>query len=239
MTLRFDPARYPGWRPDGPVLVHGGTTHTVAVAAAGPAAVHADVDAPVLAPGAVRWVVAYGSNACPDRLVDKGLDRCGAVLLPARLRGWVAAFEARPTAYGAVPLTLVPAPEAEMVTWVLGVHVGDTAAVDASEGRVAEGVAEDGGGPADARHAPAGAYRLAHVGPVVVADRLQLADAVAFVPGPHTQVQVDDTGRWRRWPHVDQAAAVAHLEAGGPSRDAPLVGEVVAGPWPASALRGR
>lgn len=27
---------------------------------------------PIGEPGAVRWSVAHGSNACPDRVVDKG-----------------------------------------------------------------------------------------------------------------------------------------------------------------------
>lgn len=237
MTLHFDPATYPGWRPDGPSLVLAGRTHPVAIDPERPTSVRAPLEAPVLEPGAVRWVVAYGSNACPDRLVDKGLDDRGALLLPATLRGWVPAFEARPTGYGAVPLTLVPRTDAATATWVLGVHVDDTPRVDASEGRVAEGMAEDGGGPADAHHAPAGAYRLAEVGEAIVAGCLRLAPAVAFVPGPHTRLQVGGDGRWMTWPHVEQRAAAAHLVAGRRDVAAPPADRVVAGPWPATALR--
>src|SRR5690606_38322861 len=138
------------------------------------------------------WVVAYGSNASPGRLVDKRLDRRGAWLLPAEVRGWVAAFEHRHTGYGSVPLTLVPEAGARLDTWVLGVHVDDLPTLDRSEGRLAGDASGAAGGPArdDARQAPPGAYRLGSVGEVVVAGRWRLPDGLAYLPGPRTRVQV-------------------------------------------------
>jgi hypothetical protein len=234
----FDPASYPGPRPPGPVVVVGGEVHPVRIAAhEGAFGLQARVVAPVLDPGAARWVVAYGSNASPGRLVDKGLDARGAVLLPARLRGWVPAFEHRRTGYGSVPLTLVPEPEAVTDTWVLGVHRDDTPTVDASEGRVV-GLAPDELGdpdpraPDDGRRAPPGSYRLGHIGPVSVDDDLVLRDAIAYLPGRRTGVQIDGSGGWRTWPATDQAAARAHVDRDGPWRDAPLGGGTVLGAWP-------
>lgn len=234
MIAPFAPQTYPGPRPDGPTLVHRGRLHDVTVVGHPPRPV-ARVDADVCEPGAVRWVVAYGSNASPGRLLDKGLDDRGAVLLPATLDGWVAAFEDRHTGYGSVPLTLVPQAGARIETWVLGVHVDDVPVLDRSEGRmVSDAVAatwED-----DLRHAPPGAYRLGHVGEVTVAGRWRLPDALAYLPGPHTRVQVLPDGGWRTWPRSDQAAAAAHADAGGPSRQPPSVDRPVTGPWPDTPL---
>lgn len=207
---------------------------------------HAGVAIP-LAPAAVlavvaeprwRWVVAYGSNASPARLIDKHLDRRGAVLLPAVCSGWVPAFEQRRTGYGSVPLTLVPQPGVTTPTWLLGVDVADTGRVDRSEGRVPDGgtaIERD-----DRHHAPPHAYVLAHAGPVHVPAastggvELRLDDAVAYLPGPATRVQVDAAGRWRTWPQVDQLGAVAHLDADGPWRHPPAARRIVGGPWPAA-----
>lgn len=225
----FDPASYPGPRPRGPVHVRGG-----AAARVGP-----DELTSLVASPRWRWVLAYGSNASPGRLVDKHLDRRGAILLPAVCTGWVPAFEQRRTGYGSVPLTLVPEPGASTSTWLLGVDVVDTGRVDRSEGRV-----PDGGTPIerdDRHHAPPYAYVLAHVGPVCVPAaasggvELRLDDAVAYLPGPATRVQVDADGRWRTWPEVDQRAAVAHLDGGGPWRHPPVAERVVGGAWPVAA----
>lgn len=242
MIQPFRPATYPGPRPRGPVLVHRGRAHAVQLPPPVPddgtlvgAPVDAPVGADVLEPGAVRWVVAYGSNASPGRLLDKGLDDRGAVLLPARLSGWVAAFEGRRTGYGSVPLTLVPQPEARSETWVLGLHVDDVEALDRSEGRLPSDTAEATWGD-DLRHAPPGAYRLGHVGEVTVADRWRLPDALAYLPGPRTRVQVGPDGGWRTWPRSEQAAAAAHVDARGPSREPPPVARPVTGPWPHTTM---
>lgn len=245
-VVAFDPAGYPGPRPDGPVLVHAGRTHEVEVVAraadGGTPQVRArsGVDSPVLDPDLVRWIVAYGSNASPSRLVGKGLDRRGAVLLPAHLGGWVPALEQRRTGYGAVPLTLVPAEGVTTATWLLGVHVDDTGVLDRSEGRppgdvagrVGAGPRVVGPEPDDLHLAPTGAYRLGRVGTVHVAGRWQVERALAYLPGPRTEVQVDESGRWRTWPEVDQSSAAAHVDTRGSCRPAPPVPSAVIGGWP-------
>jgi hypothetical protein len=234
----FDPATYPGPRPPGPCLVHDGRVHVVPlpeeVVGHPGAALRTEVDAEVADLEAVRWVVAYGSNASPGRLVDKGLDRRGAWLLPAEVEGWVAAFEHRRTGYGSVPLTLVPDAGARLETWVLGVHVDDLPALDRSEGRLPGDAV---GGPIrdDARQAPPGAYRLGPVGEVVVADRWRLPDALAYLPGPRTRVQVP-AGEWRTWPRWEQTDAAVHAAAGGPSALPPPVPAAITGPWPETPL---
>jgi hypothetical protein len=220
---RFDPARYPGERPGGPVLVTDEGQVPVGVAAA--------VERTDL-----RWLVAYGANASPDRLRDKGLTGPGALLLPARLHGWVAAFEARLTGYGAVPLTLVPQPGVRTDAWVLGVHRDLVGVLDRTEGRVPDGcpdrVDPDAGSP---RHAPPGSYQLGRVGPVRVAGGWVLPDGLAYLPGPSTAVQRCDDG-WRTWPAHDQAAAGRHLAGDGPSAPAPRPRAPVLGPWPMTPL---
>jgi hypothetical protein len=235
VTRRFDPASYPGWRPDEPVLVHAGQVE--------PVQVHAGRVEPTLRAEDRRWVVAYGANACPDRLVDKGLDRRGALLLPARVRGWAAAFEARITSYGAVPLTLVPTgDDRPHDTWVLGLHPDDLPTLDRTEGRVevAAGVTpvpvHRGGDAVDGP--PPGTYRLGRIGEVEVAGGLRLPVGLAYLPGPATSVQVVDGG-WRTWPASDQAEARAHVRSGGEHAPAPQPadGDVVTGPWPPTPLR--
>ncbi len=187
-------------------------------------------------PVAVRWVVAYGANASPDRLRDKGLTGPGALLVPAELDGWVAAFEARVTGYGAVPLTLVPQAGARTASWVLGVHRDLVDELDRTEGRVA------GGAPrrvdpraGSTRHAPPGTYQLGHVGPVRVAGGWVLPDGLAYLPGTSTEVQRHDGG-WRTWPTHDQTTARRHLATGGPSAPAPPPPAPVLGPWPRTPL---
>jgi hypothetical protein len=247
----FEPSEYPGPRPAGPVLVRDGRVHDVEVVAgdAGPV-LRAGVDASVLSPSAVRWVVAYGSNASPSRLVGKGLDARGAVLLPASVAGWVPAFEHRRTGYGAVPLTFVPRAGVRTTTWLLGVHVADTRRLDRSEGRRprdAAGAEDPADAPADVRAtgpppddlhtAPADAYRLGRIGDVDVAGGWRVDDALAYLPGSRTEVQVDAAGRWRTWPAVGQPSAAAHVDADGPSRPAPAPADPVRGPWPHTPLR--
>lgn len=238
----FDPASYPGPRPDGPVLVHDGRLHDVEVVDGdGGPALRSPADAAVLAPGVVRWIVAYGSNASPPRLVGKGVDRRGAVLLPAAIEGWVVAFEHRRTGYGSVPVTLVPASGVSTATWVLGLHLADTGRLDRSEGRrTADGKSDGAVEEPDDRHlAPPGAYRLGRVGRVAVGDHWELPDALAYLPGPSTAVQTDADGGWRTWPDVDQAAALAHVGAAGTTRSArpaPDVDAEIRGAWPATPL---
>jgi len=192
---------------------------------------------PALTPSAdVRWSVAYGANADPDRLRDKGLTAHGVLLLPAVLVGWVTAFEQRWTGYGAVPLTLVPAPGRRLDTWVLGIPPAVVDELDRTEGRAGDGapaVVDPSAG--SARHAPPGTYQLGHVGRVEVAGGWVLSDALAYLPGPATHVQVvGDT--WRTWPESDQAVARAHVGSGGASEPAPPVTDPVLGPWPRTPL---
>lgn len=241
--IRFDPATYPGPRADGPVLVM--DDEVVALTLDGPP------DAPlrpadpgalpgparVLEPGVARFSVAYGSNASPPRLVDKGLTVAGAVLLPAVVRGWVAAFEARRTGYGAVPLTLVPSPGAVTRTWVLGLAPEALPELDRTEGRLPDGPpATREPDDADPRRAPPGTYQLGPIGDVEVAGRWVLRDALAYLPGPWTQVQITDDGDWRTWPEHNQAAAEAHVHADGPSAPAPAVVDPYLGSWPETPL---
>lgn len=201
-----------------------------------------------------RWCVAYGSNASPLRLEDKGLDVDGAVLLPAELRDHVPAFEPRRTSYGSVPLTLVREPGAVTATWVLGLpeHLLDR--LDVTEGRDPRDVdldprtagnQDEVGTEAAVRTddgllvAPPGTYRLARVGTVRVAEVLEVEDAVAYVPGPATRAQVLDDGSWRTWPASDQQEAADHVDRGGPARSVPPPVDVVTGPWPANRLTVR
>jgi hypothetical protein len=241
----FDPASYPGPRPDGAVLVHRGEVHTLPRHDAR----FPDRLAPPdeLPPGvsgstsAWRFSVAYGANANPARLIAKGLDVAGAVLLPAEVMGWLPAFEQRLTAYGSVPLTLVPADGARIETFVLGLPPGSTPVLDRSEGRVDGGVravAADTGpsDPADGHVAPPGTYVLGAIGEVVVAGRFLLRDALAYLPGRTTRVQLDADGAPRTWPSNDQAVARAHVAAGGPSRPVPPPPAPIVGPWPPTPL---
>jgi hypothetical protein len=191
----------------------------------------------VLDPGVARFSIAYGSNASPLRLVDKGLTVGGAVLLPAVVRGWVPAFEARRTGYGAVPLTLVAAPGVVTETWVLGLPPEALPELDRTEGRLPDGPpATREPDDADPRRAPPGTYQLGPIGDVEVAGRWVLRDALAYLPGPWTQVQITDEGGWRTWPEHDQAAAAAHIDADGPSAPAPAVVAPHLGPWPETPL---
>lgn len=219
--MRFDPATYPGRPPEGPTLVRRGGRHTVRVdgTADAPLSVPSGIaGAEVLEPGAVRWSLAYGSNADPDRLVDKGLDQKGAVLLPASVLGHRRVWEARrTTSTGAVPLTLGTAPGIRLDTWVLGVHVDDTAALDRSEGRGSN-------------------YALGRVGPVAVSDRFLIADALAYGPTGRTSL-VSIEARPATYPEVDQAAAGVLTDDATTAR---LRGEPLRdpheGPWPETPL---
>lgn len=215
MSPRFDPASYPGRRPSGPVLVHAGRTWPLVLSGRRMSVAGSGGQAPVL-DGDLRWSVAYGSNACPDRLVDKGLDAHGAIVLPARLRGWCTAWETRRSATGAVPLTLVPAPGAELDTWVLGILAGDTAALDASEGR-------------------GRTYQLGHVGPVAVADRYLLEDALAYGPGASSRCLWRGSAHLRH-PEVPQATAGELADRGAASVLAEPLPRTVARGWPETPL---
>lgn len=241
MNPRFDPARYPGRRPEGPVLVIDdevlplrldGPSH--APLRLGSARVTRPI--PVLEPGVARFGVAYGSNASPPRLMDKELTSRGAILLPAVVHGWVAAFEARRTGYGAVPLTFVPSPEAVTSTWVLGLPPEDLPLLDRTEGRVATGSPDEVDRENDdGRFAPPGTYQLGRVGDVRVAGRFLVRGAVAYLPGPATHVQWI-AGDWRTYPASDQDAAARHVDTGGPAAPAPPPPDVVLGDWPVTPL---
>ncbi|TVP65282.1 MAG: hypothetical protein EA340_12705 [Nitriliruptor sp.] len=232
----FDPGSYPGPRAAGPTLVLNGACWGLALTG--------DPRRPWLpprsaspctardAPADLRWSLAYGANASPARLVAKGLDRRGAVLLPARITGWAPAFEQRLTTYGAVPVTLVPLPGRVTSTWVLGVNEEDTGLLDASEGRAA---ATSTGLPVDGHTPTPGTYQLGGIGQAVVAGRFRLPNALAYLPGPATRIQVHERG-WRTWPADDQHAARRHLDAGGPWAPAPRVAVPVEGEWPGQQL---
>lgn len=195
---------------------------------------------PVLEPEGAVFGVAYGSNASPARLMDKELTGRGAVLLPARVRGFVAAFEARRTGYGAVPLTLVPAPGAVTDTWVLGLPRELLPGLDRTEGRVPDGMpAEREPDDADPRRAPPGTYQLGRVGDVEVAGRWLLPQVPAYLPGPWTRIQITACGTWRTWPEHGQDAAAAHVDRGGPSCPAPPVTDPILGDWPPTPLQPR
>lgn len=182
-----------------PVRCDGDRHRPVTVPAGGAAA-------PVLDAEGVRWTVAYGSNASPARLIDKGLDAAGALLLPAVLADHVTAWEARRSpSTGAVPLTLVDRPGTVMRCWVLGLGPDALAALDASEGR-------------------GDRYLLGCVGPVAVADRFRIEDALAFGPGRSTRVLAAG-GAPVTAADTDQAGAAALL-------DDPSVVSVVADPLP-------
>ena len=62
-------------------------------------------------------LLAYGANGSPERLASK-LPHARVAALAARLRGWAVVHSAHVSPYGAVPATLVPAPDA-----VADVHV--------------------------------------------------------------------------------------------------------------------
>jgi gamma-glutamylcyclotransferase (GGCT)/AIG2-like uncharacterized protein YtfP len=219
--VRFDGSTYPGRPPGGPTLVLRGRSWPLRVTGDAAHPVAADVDAlaaPVLAPGEVRWSLAYGANADADRLMDKGLDERGAVVLPASVVGWDRAWEARRTySTGAVPLTLVRAPGRRLDVHAVGIHVDDTHALDRTEGRGER-------------------YRLARVGPVVVADRFLLDDGLAYGPGPSTRVLAVDDGP-ARFPAVSQSAAAALLDDGAPTVGADPLPRAVGAGWPGTPLR--
>lgn len=170
MTSGGDP--YPGRRPDGPVLVWQERTWPLDRELSAPEAAG---DAPVLTAADRRWIVAYGGNASPQRLVQKGLDRFGALLLPAVVEGWATATEDRIAKHGAAPLTIVPRPGARLDTWVVGVHPTDLAALDVDEGRGER-------------------YIVGSLGDAAVAARWRLSPALAYGPAPRTRLRpVDGT----------------------------------------------
>ncbi len=206
---RFDPSTYPGWRPDGPVVVRDDELVPISL------------DDAMLHDPAWRWSVGFGSNACPDRLVDKGLADRGAILLPCRVRGWRAAWEARRSPMtGSVPVTLVPSPGFVLAAWALGMHVDDAPAMDWSEGRGRR-------------------YHLTRVGAVVVAERWMLNPGLAYCAAEATVLLTDpaDHGTPLWLDRHDQAAAVARLEARAPTVAAPRIDDVVpVDQWPVTPL---
>jgi gamma-glutamylcyclotransferase (GGCT)/AIG2-like uncharacterized protein YtfP len=211
---RFDPATYPGRCADGPVLVWKGAERSLDVRGAEPRL--PGCEAPVLHAPDRRWVLAYGANACPARLIDKGLDRRGALLLPAAASGWVTAWEARRSATGAVPLTLVRAPGRRLQTWVLGLHPDDLDRLDSSEGRGSR-------------------YVLGEVGDIAVAARWHLRRALAYGPARETLVLADGDAILTHPEHA-QAEAAATLESGGETATAQGLPASVEVGWPPTRL---
>lgn len=224
----FDPVSYPGPRPAGPVLVRAGRARPLQLGGPSTRPYTGPVAGQV--PEPLHYSVAYGSNACVERLVDKGLDEPGAVLLPARMRGWATAFVARRTDYGSVPLTLVPGgADAVTDTWVLGLPGQALATLDRTEHRQAAAAT-----PPAAPSTGEG-YVLGRIGPVAVADRYLLRDALAYRPAPGTRLLCDASG-WLTWPEHDQGHARSAREHGAPTVEAPGVERVEAGRWPSTPL---
>lgn len=222
--MRFDPSTYPGARPDGPTLVVGAGAWAVRLTddPARPVSAPTEaVHAPVLRE--VRWSFAYGANANVERLLDKGMGRRGALLLPAVALGVRAVWEARrsPT-HGAVPLTIAPATGTRCAGWALGLHPADTGVLDRSEGRGER-------------------YDLLVIGPVDVAGRWRLHRVPAYGPTTTTRVLVAE-GRPAGPERYDQAAAGRALDAGAATSPASPPGRPIEGSWPPTRLvtrRGR
>jgi hypothetical protein len=76
-------------------------------------------------------LLAYGANASPEALARK-LPDARVAALAGTLRGYAVVHSAHVSPYGAVPVTLVPAPGAEEPVHVLLVG-GDRARLDATE----------------------------------------------------------------------------------------------------------
>jgi gamma-glutamylcyclotransferase (GGCT)/AIG2-like uncharacterized protein YtfP len=229
---RFDPASYPGPRPAGPVLVRHGEVDALELGGPSPWPYLGSAASAVPAP--LSYSVAYGSNACPQRLVDKALDDPGAVLLPARMRGWVPAFQARVTHYGSVPLTLIPDDDGRVRdTWVLGVGETSLETLDRTEGRLRRP------DPLDPQRtvatAVSGGYVLGRIGPVAVAERYLLTDALAYLPTTGNRLLCGDDGPLT-WPVHDQASARGALDGGAPTAAAPRAERVEQGDWPHTEL---
>jgi gamma-glutamylcyclotransferase (GGCT)/AIG2-like uncharacterized protein YtfP len=213
-VTRFDPDAYPGTPPERPVVVWDGRARDLEPETLALRTAPADA-APVLRTADRRHVLAYGSNACVDRLVDKGLDRRGVVVLPAAAWGWASAWEARrSTSTGAVPLTLVPSTGRRLDAHVLGVHPADLDRLDASEFRGRN-------------------YALAEVGDIAIAARWHLRGALAYRPTRRTMVLTDGEGRPLTHPEHDQEAAVESL--GGEAAPVGAAREPVEG-WPPTPL---
>lgn len=136
---RFPAAPYPGTVPpfsyvlhegmvlplvptEGDYLLDGQTTLTEWLAAKGQRCV------PLLA---------YGSNACPGRLIQKfpGAGGDGVVLLQGQLTGAVRVWSRKPSSSGSVPLTLAHAPGHRSPAHLMLLPAGLAAAMDRSEGR--------------------------------------------------------------------------------------------------------
>lgn len=216
MSPRFDALSYPGARPSGPTLVYQGEAWPLDVSTGQMVAPPNAAGARVLA-GPIRWSVAYGSNANVDRLIDKALDSNGALLLPARLAGWTTVWEARRVrSTGAVPLTLAPARGNVLDTWALGLLPEDIPTLDASEGRGTN-------------------YVLGRVGPLAVAARWLLDDALAFGPGPSTRTLTTGS-QAAAFPDLDQAEAARLLDAGAIDLAADPLPGPVEGDWPDTSL---
>ncbi len=211
---------YPGRRPSGPTLVYSGERFPVRVDGDGARPCSLDgpaSGAPVLTTSLRRWTVAYGANASPERLVAKGLDLDGALILPAFVFGWVRAWESRRTvSTGAIPLTLVRRPGNPLDVHVVGVTLEAAARLDASEVR-----GDD--------------YVLGRVGPVPVADRFVLSDAVAYGPGPDTRVLAPDA-EVLTWPSTDHATASASFDSEAMSFGADPLPRPITDGWPDTPL---
>lgn len=219
--MRFDPDSYPGRPARTPTLVYQGRSWPLQVTGDSERPFAGDpvaLGAATLDPGTIRWSLAYGANADAARLQDKALDVSGAVVLPASVLGWTRAWEARRTSTtGAVPLTLLAAPMARLDVCVLGVHRDDTDVLDASEGRGSN-------------------YVLGRVGPVAVAHRFLLSDALAYGPGPSTKLLTAGAGP-ATFPAVDQRGAQQRLDDPHPvTVGVDPLPRPVDGPWPETPL---
>ncbi len=166
-----EPLAYPGARPEGSFLVHGGRVLLPAPGEeAGFLTVGGPVDRRLAAAGAAPLagriaVLAVGSNACPGRLVEKFGDGGEAAIPVAAglMPGVAAVYMAALASYGAVPATAWPAPGGATRLWITLLdreqleHMNATESVGTSYRLIAlEGVFETAGG---AHLAPVYAYR--------------------------------------------------------------------------------
>lgn len=201
---------------DGPALIVDGPTvirdgHALAV----------DLDDAMLHDPAWRWSVGYGWHGCPDELVGQDFADRGVLLLPARVRGFRAAWEARRSPVtGRLPVVLVPHPGFALDAWAMGVHAHDAPAFDGSDGRGAS-------------------HNLARVGTVVVADRWLINPGLARCAAPGTVLLTDPANESSPlWLDLaDHVVAAARLDADAPTVAAPRASDVVPlAQWPITPL---
>ncbi len=190
---------------DGPTVVRG--NDIVAV----------DLDDAMLHDLAWRWSIGFGLTGCPENLLgEEPLDH-GVLLLPARVQGWRAAYEARrDPATGCIPVVLLSQPGAMLHAWAVGVHVDD--APDRDRGGV--------------RH------QLMRLGSAIVAERWMVYPALAHAVDAEARLLTAPDGVTPLWlDEVDAATAGLRLDEDGPTIPAPLSKDrMPLSKWPVTPL---